>query len=198
MLQVGHEEKLIRTEHEEHKHDHEHKEHAEKLIHAHIAYVEVAHETIISLLASVFHLRQDLILHWYWTKVSYLILSIIEWRHMDDDHEDDENRFQGWLICFENQKSGHIANLSHFLSSFHSKFSLHRCQDFCRLAIPKNISSNLASQIFLEHPGFVFPFIENRSYDLWHSYNHALTVPVCEIWIITLKEYDILTYGVQP
>ena len=95
-------------------------------------------------------------------------------------------------------KSGHIANLSHFLSSFHSKFSLHRCQNFCRLAIPKNISSNLASQIFLEHPGFVFPFIENRSYDLWHSYTHALTVPVCEIWIITLKECDILTYGVQP
>ena len=30
---VGHEEKLIRTEHEEHKHDHEHehKEHAENL-----------------------------------------------------------------------------------------------------------------------------------------------------------------------
>ena len=77
---VGHEEKLIRTEHEEHKHDHEHehKEHAEKLIHAHIAYVKVAHETIISLLASVFHLRQDLILHWDWTKVSYLILSIME------------------------------------------------------------------------------------------------------------------------
>ena len=78
MLQVGHEEKLIRTEHEEHKHDHEHKEHAEKLIHAHIANVKVAYETIISLLASVFHLRQDLILHWYWTKVSYLILSIME------------------------------------------------------------------------------------------------------------------------
>ena len=78
MLQVGHEEKLIRTEHEEHKHDHEHKEHAEKLIHAHIANVKVAYETIISLLASVFHLRKDLILHWDWTKVSYLILLIIE------------------------------------------------------------------------------------------------------------------------
>ena len=77
MLKVGHEEKNIRTEHK-HDHEHGHKEHAEKLIHAHIAYVEVAHETIISLLASVFHLRQDLILHWYWTKVSYLILSIIE------------------------------------------------------------------------------------------------------------------------
>ena len=54
------------------------KKHAEKLIHAHIAYVKVAHETIISLLSSVFHLRQDLILHWDWTKVSYLILSIME------------------------------------------------------------------------------------------------------------------------
>ena len=75
-----------------------------KLIHAHIAYVKVAHETIISLLASVFHLRQDLILHWYWTKVSYLILSIIEWRHKDDDHEDDDNRFQVWLILFQNYK----------------------------------------------------------------------------------------------
>ena len=80
VLKGEHEEKLICTEHEEHEHDHEHKheEHKEKLIHAHIAYVKVAHETIISLLASVFHLRQDLILHWDWTKVSYLILSIME------------------------------------------------------------------------------------------------------------------------
>ena len=62
VLKVGHEEKNIRTEHK-HDHEHGHKEHAEKLIHAHIAYVKVAHETIISLLASVFHLRKDLILH---------------------------------------------------------------------------------------------------------------------------------------
>ena len=80
VLKEGHEEKLIRIEYEEHKHDHEHehKDHAEKLIHAHIANVKVAYETIISLLASVFHLRKDLILHWDWTKVSYLILLIIE------------------------------------------------------------------------------------------------------------------------
>ena len=71
VLKVGHKKKLIRTEHEKHKH-------AEKLIHAHIANVKVAYETIISLLASVFHLRKDLILHWDWTKVSYLILLIIE------------------------------------------------------------------------------------------------------------------------